>query len=101
MAEFRAVCRVDEVVEGKALGVKVEGLGIAIFRDQDKFYALHNRCPHQNTLMDDGWVEEGEAVCPHHNWRFKLNTGRCTTTRGNSIHTFPCEVRDGIVWVCA
>ena len=46
-----------------------------------------------------GWVEEGEAVCPLHRWRFKLTTGRCTTVRGESVHAFRCEVRGDEVWV--
>ncbi len=101
MAEYRAVCRVDEIAEGRALRVEVDGLGIAIFRDGDSFHALLGRCPHQNGPMADGWIEDGEAICPHHQWRFKLTTGRCTTVRGNSLHKFPCEVRDGTVWIMA
>jgi nitrite reductase/ring-hydroxylating ferredoxin subunit len=49
--------------------------------------------------MGLGWIEEGEAVCPLHRWRFKLTTGRCTTVRGSSLHRFASEVRDGEVWV--
>jgi nitrite reductase/ring-hydroxylating ferredoxin subunit len=46
-----------------------------------------------------GWVEEGEAVCPLHRWRFKLSSGRCTTVPGDSVHRFRCEVRGDGVYV--
>jgi nitrite reductase/ring-hydroxylating ferredoxin subunit len=49
--------------------------------------------------MGQGWIEDGEAVCPLHRWHFRLATGRCTTVRGQSLHRFRCEVRDGAVWV--
>ena len=101
MAEFQEVCRVADIADARAVGVNLEGLGIAIFRDGHRFHALLDRCPHQNTPMSGGWIEEGEAICPNHQWRFRLTTGHCTTARGNSIHKFPCEVRDGSVWVKA
>ena len=87
------------MAEGRGLRVEVDGLGVAVFRDGGAFHALLDRCPHANGSMGRGWVEDGEAVCPLHQWRFRLNSGRCTTMRGQSLHRFACEVRDGRVWV--
>jgi nitrite reductase (NADH) small subunit len=99
VAEFVAVCSVDDVVDGRAVAVEVLGLRIAVFNDRGVFYALLGRCPHEGGPMGHGWIEEGEAVCPLHRWRFRLATGRCTTTPGASLHRFACEVREGLVWV--
>lgn len=49
--------------------------------------------------MGHGWIEEGEAVCPLHHWRFKLSTGRCTSVRGETLHRFESEIRGDEVWV--
>jgi len=76
-----------------------EGMPIAVFEDGEDFHALFGRCPHTNGAMGLGWIEEGEAVCPLHHWRFKLSSGRCTSVRGESLHRFRSEVRDGEVWV--
>ena len=99
MAEFVAVCRVESVPEGRGLPVEVGGLRVAVFNDGGTFYAVSGRCPHANGPLGLGWIEEGEAVCPRHRWRFRLKDGRCTTVRGQSLHRFACEVRDGEVWV--
>jgi nitrite reductase/ring-hydroxylating ferredoxin subunit len=99
LPEFTPVCAVDDVAEGRGLALEVLGLRIAVFNDGGQFYALSGRCPHENGPLGLGWVEEGEAVCPLHQWRFKLATGRCTTILGQSIHRFACEIRDGQVWV--
>jgi nitrite reductase/ring-hydroxylating ferredoxin subunit len=99
VAEFRRACRVEEIVDGRALAVELDGLRVAIYREGDRVFALMGRCPHANGPMGLGWIEEGEAVCPLHRWRFKLSTGRCTTVRGESLHRFSAEVRDGEVWV--
>ncbi|MBX6313403.1 MAG: Rieske (2Fe-2S) protein [Isosphaeraceae bacterium] len=99
VAEFVAACRAEEVAEGRGLPVEVGGLRLAIFNDGGTFHALLGRCPHANGPMGRGWIEDGEAICPLHRWRFRLQDGRCTTVRGQALHRFPCEVRDGVVWV--
>ena len=99
MAEFVAVCSSEAVVEGKGHAVEVEGLRVALFRHGGRVRALLGRCPHANGPLGRGWVEEGEAVCPLHRWRFRLDDGRCTTVRGESVHAFRCEEREGRVWV--
>jgi nitrite reductase/ring-hydroxylating ferredoxin subunit len=99
MAKFVAACKVEDVVEGQGHPVFVSGVPLAIYRDKGQFHALLGRCPHSGGPLGRGWVEEGEAVCPLHRWRFQLATGRCMTVRGMSVHRFPCEVREGQVWV--
>ena len=88
-----------DIREGRGLPVEVDGLRIAIFNDGGTFHALLGRCPHANGPLGLGWIEEGEAVCPLHHWRFKLASGRCSTVRGESVHRFDCEVREDEVWV--
>ena len=99
MLDFRPVCGVDEVPEGRGLAATVGGVAVALFREGDQVFALRDRCPHQGTPIAGGRSEDGEAICPEHGWRFKLATGRCTNVRGNTIPTFACEIRDGRVWV--
>ncbi len=99
MAEYQEACEVAKVLEGRGLTVEVRGLAIAIFNNYGEFHALLNRCPHANGSMGQGWIEEGEAVCPLHMWRFRLKDGRCSTMKGASLHRFPCEIRGDKVWV--
>ncbi len=99
MAEYRRACRLDQITDGRAVSVEIEGLRIAIYREGDGIFALSGRCPHENGPMGMGWIEEGEAVCPLHRWRFKLATGRCTTARGHGLHRFAAELRGDEVWV--
>ncbi|MBV8232185.1 MAG: Rieske (2Fe-2S) protein [Planctomycetaceae bacterium] len=99
MGKFVAVCRVEQVAEGRGFPVEVDGLRVAIYRNRDRYFALSGRCPHANGPMGLGWVEDGEAVCPLHRWRFNLATGRCTTVRGHALHRYWCAVREGQIWV--
>lgn len=99
MAEWVAVCRLDEIKEGRGVSRDAAGLRVAVFRHGGGVVALSGRCPHANGPLGLGWIEDGEVVCPLHRWRFRLSDGRCTTVRGNSVHRFRCEVRGEEVWV--
>jgi nitrite reductase/ring-hydroxylating ferredoxin subunit len=99
MAEWVAVCRLDDIKEGRGVSREAAGLRVAVFRHGGEVVALSGRCPHANGPLGLGWIEEGEVVCPLHHWRFRLADGRCTTVRGYSVHRFRCEVRGDEVWV--
>jgi nitrite reductase (NADH) small subunit len=99
MAQWLAVCRVEELAEGRGHSLDVRGVRLALFRLGDDLIALSGRCPHSGGSLGHGWIEEGEVVCPLHHWRFRLEDGRCTTIRGESVHRFRCEARGELVWV--
>lgn len=100
MAQWVSVCRFDEIPAERGRACEAAGLRVAVFLCGDTVVALADRCPHEGGSLGQGWVEEGEVVCPLHRWRFKLKDGRCTTIRGHGVHRFPVEVREGDVWVC-
>jgi NAD(P)H-dependent nitrite reductase small subunit len=99
MAEWVAVCRIDEVPAGRGCSLEAAGLRVAVYRIDTEVFALSGRCPHAGGPLGHGWVEDGEIVCPLHHWRFRLTDGRCTTVPGESIHRFRCEVRGEEIWV--
>ena len=101
MADWVSVCRTDEIPEGRGRACEIEGLRIAIFRAGEAIVALSDRCPHAGGSLGEGWIEEGEVVCPLHRWRFRLSDGRCMTMRGENVHRFPAEIREELVWVRA
>ncbi len=99
MAEWVAVCRFDNLISGRGRRYQVRGLDLALVRDGEAIVVLLDRCPHEGGSLGQGWVEDGAIVCPLHRWRFKLSDGRCSTVRGESVHRFQAEVREGMVWV--
>jgi NAD(P)H-dependent nitrite reductase small subunit len=99
MAEWVSVCRDQDIPEGRGRPFEVSGLRVAIFRVSGSVTALSDRCPHAGGSLGQGWIEEGEVVCPLHRWRFKLSDGRCSTIRGERVHRFEAEVRNGQVWI--
>jgi NAD(P)H-dependent nitrite reductase small subunit len=97
--DFEEVCGIEEIEDGRARTFEIGRDRIAVFRDGPSVHAVSARCPHSGGPLDRGWVEEHEAVCPLHRWRFRLSDGRCSTVRGERVRVFPCEVRDGRIFV--
>lgn len=108
---YRKVAEVEDVPPGEGLGVSVDGIEIAIFRVEDEFYALSNRCAHQNAPLckagdrkinaEHTWTDTRGGVnedamtvsCPWHLWEWNLETGSHTAS-GKRIGTFECKVED-------
>ena len=64
---------------GKSKMVKTNGIEIAVFKHQSKFYALDNACYHNGGGLLNGDIEvlDGKAcvVCPWHGYRITLEEG--------------------------
>lgn len=71
------LCRRDELPDGEAKRFDVDGQRIALARIGDDFYAIGDRCTHQNYSLAQGWVwpEDCTLECPQHSSRFSLVTG--------------------------
>ncbi|AMV38091.1 Rieske (2Fe-2S) protein [Planctomyces sp. SH-PL62] len=98
MGEWRYLCRVDEVPEGRGRTVDAAGARLAVVRDGEIVAVFFDRCPHAGGSLGSGWIEEGELLCPLHRWRFRLRDGRCTTMPGSSANLVESRVEGGEVW---
>ncbi|MBL3526714.1 MAG: nitrite reductase (NAD(P)H) small subunit [gamma proteobacterium endosymbiont of Lamellibrachia anaximandri] len=95
------VCDLAELEPGHGFYVTVRGRPLALFLDQGQVYALEDRCPHREGQMSRGHVENGEAICPLHQWNFDLKTGVSPYSPQDRIATYPAEIRDNSVYVDA
>jgi nitrite reductase (NADH) small subunit/3-phenylpropionate/trans-cinnamate dioxygenase ferredoxin subunit len=75
MAEYRTVCKVNELAEGQSRVVSVGNKLVAVFRHGGDYFAIDDVCPHMGASLGDGYVEDGIVTCPWHAWRFRLADG--------------------------
>ncbi|MBV8398549.1 MAG: Rieske 2Fe-2S domain-containing protein, partial [Acetobacteraceae bacterium] len=52
-----AVCRDQDIPEGRGRSFDVAGLCVAILRHGGSVTALSDRCPHAGGSLGQGWVE--------------------------------------------
>jgi nitrite reductase/ring-hydroxylating ferredoxin subunit len=78
--KYIAVCKSVDVFEGKGKQILFEGdddFQIAIFRVNNRIYALENICPHRHAdRIFDGIIDELTVMCPLHGWTYSLETGQ-------------------------
>lgn len=72
---------------------------IAVFRGASGVRAVDNRCPHQGYSLLQGDVKGDVLTCQWHNWKFDLaQDGKCTFG-GESVRSYPVDIRGDEVWV--
>jgi phenylpropionate dioxygenase-like ring-hydroxylating dioxygenase large terminal subunit len=75
-----------------------------------KVFAMRDSCPHRGIPLSYGRLEGNAVECSYHGWRFDACSGQCveipSLTSQNKLKVerifaghFPCEERDGYVWV--
>jgi 3-phenylpropionate/trans-cinnamate dioxygenase ferredoxin subunit len=79
MTEFITVANVDEIKAGERLVVEIGRTWVAIFNVDGQYYAIEDRCTH-----DDGPLAEGELSgciieCPRHGATFDITNGKVLT----------------------
>ncbi|MBO0824484.1 MAG: Rieske 2Fe-2S domain-containing protein [Actinobacteria bacterium] len=108
------VGRVSDFANGDRKIVDVNGKSVGIFRIDDEFYAIRNRCPHQFGPLCLGELapraiadEPGEVrmdtgppllACPWHGWEYDIATGQSFMGPGHgnmSARTYDVNVLPG------
>jgi phenylpropionate dioxygenase-like ring-hydroxylating dioxygenase large terminal subunit len=77
---------------------------------EGKTFALRDSCPHRGIPLSYGRLEGKVVECCYHGWRFDACSGQCVEIPSLSSQDklkverifaghYPCEERDGYVWV--
>jgi nitrite reductase/ring-hydroxylating ferredoxin subunit len=69
------VCGVDDVDEEDVIGVKVDGISVAVYLIDGDFFATSDVCTHQKAWLSEGFVIGDVIECPVHQGRFRIQTG--------------------------
>lgn len=77
---------------------------------EGKAFAMRDACPHRGIPLSYGHFDGKSVQCSYHGWEFDACSGRCTAIPSLTSHDklklerigaghYPCEERDGYVWV--
>jgi 3-phenylpropionate/trans-cinnamate dioxygenase ferredoxin subunit len=70
------VARTAEIPPGAREVFEVDGLYIAVFNVGGRYYAVEDRCTHDDGPLAEGDLDGYEIICPRHGARFDLRDGR-------------------------
>ena len=99
MARFVKAAESRQVRERFGYAVTIENHKIALFRHQGRVYALRDSCPHQGAPINQGYINEGCVVCPHHGWMFRVENGAFSNNENLKIRVYPVKEEDGDIFV--
>ena len=96
---FEFVCSLNDLKENIGSRFIIDDIEIAVFKIEDKVFAVSNICPHQHTaLIYEGIIEDWCVVCPVHGWMFDLQTGNKKSGR-RGLDSYPVKINKGEVFV--
>lgn len=102
MSDWIDVTTVENFMPGTCRVVATDEVPILVFNLDGRYYAVENRCTHEDTELSDGVLEGDEIVCPLHGARFSVVTGAVLGPPAyENLRTFPVRVTNGWVEVDA
>ncbi|HET7445034.1 MAG TPA: non-heme iron oxygenase ferredoxin subunit [Solirubrobacterales bacterium] len=95
-----AVCPAAELTPGEMRLVEHDGRKIGVFNCEGTFYAIEDRCSHDNGPLAEGEFDPAACTveCPRHGSLFDLTTGRPKTLPAfQPVQTFPIAIEDDTI----
>ena len=95
------VCSIGEVAEGQLRAFVVEGVTwpVIVTMYEGALIATAGVCPHEDVSLKNGWLEDGQIVCPGHGYEFDLQTGRCRHDPGLELRRYKITRLFDEIWV--
>jgi len=97
--EFIKVASVDELVDGKVLGVTVGGKRLVLCRFENEIHALDGVCSHAKGPLGRGQLDGKYLICPWHGWEYDVTTGLCELEPTLRQEKYPVKVEGGEILV--
>ncbi len=89
------LCQRQDLAEGTVRRFDVGEHRIALARIGEDFYAIGDRCSHEDFSLAEGelWEDECELECPRHGSTFDLRTGEaCSLPATKAVPSYKVEV---------
>ncbi|MAZ39053.1 MAG: hypothetical protein CMF49_02955 [Legionellales bacterium] len=100
MAKWYPVATIDEIPAGEYKAVFAGDEDILLIHCDDQFYAIQDRCSHQEAPLDGGDLEGDQFFCPLHGASFCIKTGEATAPPAyEPINTYPTKIDHRTIFV--
>lgn len=85
---------------GKPRRLVIDGKPLCIVRTSQGIYITDNECPHNRASLSEGWTNAfNQIICPLHEYRYDLRTGRESQQRCNDLRCYSVTTGDSGVYV--
>jgi len=97
---YHRACSLADLPARGAIGVKVDGVPVAIIQITGEVYALHDVCTHAEVPLSEGDVYDHTVECWLHGSCFDLRSGEPTGPPATKpVATYPVKIEGDEVYV--
>jgi nitrite reductase/ring-hydroxylating ferredoxin subunit len=103
---LKYLCDSAALIEGKSLGLEVDGLKILAVRRASQVYVYANRCPHRGVSLEwqaDEFLDASASLiqCATHGALFLIENGECVAgpCEGKSLRAIECAEDAQGIWI--
>lgn len=103
MTDWIRVCATSELLPGETTVVWHGDMPILVVNYDGDYYALEDRCSHEDFEISSGPFDPDEATieCILHGSKFDVRNGRPLNPPAYApITTFQTKIEDDAIWVC-
>ena len=94
---FTPVLALESFESGALRGVEAEGIRILLAYLDGEIYAYRNACPGSVLPLEPGKLEGNTLICPWHNCRYDIRTGKRLDGGSGRLQVIPAAIRDGMI----
>lgn len=74
--DFVVIGDTSDIVNGERLFVEIDDLSLIVFNLADVYFAIEDKCSHDNGSLDDGELAVHTIICPRHGASFDIRSGK-------------------------
>ena len=102
MTKWQKIAAVSDIPEREPFFVDFKYETAALFRVGDAFFAIEDRCTHDDGPLADGELDGYTVMCPRHGAKFDIRSGEALSAPAfKGVPTYQIKVEDGAVYVAA
>jgi len=96
---FVYVCELSDIEESRAKIFCIDRERIAIYKHDNKLYAIHNVCKHQGGPLGEGKILDGCITCPWHGYQYLPHNGQSPPPFKEKVNTYDVRIEGSRVWL--
>ncbi len=93
------VCETNEIEDSRAKIFCIDIERIAVYKFENKLYAIHNVCKHQGGPLGEGKILDGCITCPWHGYQYLPQNGQSPPPFKEKVSTYDVKVEGTKVWL--
>lgn len=98
--QFIHVCTTDDIASGERLFFSVGDESLVLLNIEGTYYAIADKCSHDDGPLGDGEIDKCEIICPRHGARFDITNGQAKKMPAmEDIPAYPVRIMNNIILV--